>query len=99
MYERKSFLIDILSSAKVDGFTSYLGFLRVNIYFGVFALMRILGVIIILALEIENGSPKKLEKVVRKRKNILAKNHFQSSSFLSTCENLGLLKIKFKSRA
>ena len=49
MYERKSFLIDILSSAKVDGFTSYLGFLRVNIYFGVFALMRILGVIIIIA--------------------------------------------------
>jgi len=61
--------------------------------------MRTLGVIFILALEIENGSPKKLEKVVRKRENILAKNHFQSSSFLLICENLGLLKIKFKSLA
>ena len=59
--------------------------------------MRTLCVIFILALEIENGSPKKLEKVVRKRENILAKNHFQSSSFLLIFENLGLLKIKFKS--
>jgi hypothetical protein len=47
----------------------------------VFALIQVMVAIFMIALEIENWLPKKLEKVVRKRENILAKNHFQSSSF------------------